>query len=447
MKVFNLLLIFTISLICLFSLQASWLFYTYHRNLEKIEKNINSIFYEAVEKELDQRFLNLENKALENMSNVNIRIASFDLDYEIMKNRGISYQQFDMFQQLMATYHVLFSIDRADSIFHSLMQTNEYPFSYQINYEDSISRIIKVAGQPIDKGFKTVVLPIINGEKVFAVVKITAPFVFKNMPVILFISLLLLIFISACLIYDVKIFNQHHLNQLRENFTHALTHDMKTPLATIHSVLIQFEEGSINKYPDMRQKFSSIAIEQVLNLQTTVNQILTLAYIEKKQLLLNVQAVDLMEIIQSLIDKFSVKSDKSIEFHTCCNLKSSIIYADSFHLNNAISNLIDNAIKYSGNSVRIEIECEAKRKHIYIHVKDNGFGISSNDQLKIFKQFERGAEIKRNRISGFGIGLNYVQHIIEAHEGTVTVLSQEGIGSEFIITLPKYLPENLNFNI
>ena len=437
MKVFNLLLIFTIALICLFALQASWLYYAYQQHLENIEKNINAIFNEAIEKELDQRFLELEKRAVENMSTVDIAIASFDIDYDGMKNHGAFSQQFNLLQQLMATYNILFCIDRADSIFHSFMQRNQYPLSYRICYEDSIGRVLKTTSVPIDNGFKTNTLQIINGERAFAVVKITAPVIFKSMLAILLVSILILVFITVCLIYGVKIFiDQHSLNQLRENFTHALTHDMKTPLATIHSVLIQLEEGSINKNPEMRQKFNSIAIEQVLNLQATVNQILTLAYIEKKQLTLSKQNIDLQTIIQSLTNKFMVKFDKTIEFQTSYDLKNCIVYADSFHLNNAISNLIDNAIKYSDNSVKIEIDCENKENHIFVRVKDNGFGISSNDQLKIFKQFERGAEIKRNQISGFGIGLNYVQQVIEAHKGTVTVLSQEGVGSEFIITLP-----------
>jgi two-component system phosphate regulon sensor histidine kinase PhoR len=289
----------------------------------------------------------------------------------------------------------------------------------------------------INKGFKTTVVPIINGEKVYAIVKITAPVVFRNMFAILTVSILIFFFIIACMIYEIKIFlNQHYINQLRENFTHALTHDMKTPLAATHSVLIQLENGTLNKNPDLRQRFISIAIEQTLNLQAIVNRILTLTYIESKQLIINKQSIDLQEIIQRLIDKFTVKSNKKIGFQTFYDFKDRVVYADPFYLDNAISNLIDNAIKYSGESVKIDIECTIEEKYIHIRVKDNGFGISSNDQLRIFKRFERGAEIKRNQISGFGIGLNYVQQVIEAHEGNVTVLSQEGVGSEFIITLP-----------
>jgi len=441
MKLSHFMLIFAIAVLCLFSLQAFWLYYTYQSHCDNIKESINSIFYQTIEKELDHRFFEFGKKAKDNLEGSSIRIDSFNIDLaginSGMENISVVSQQLNMIQQLMVTNEMLFNINAVDSIFHSLLQINQYPFSYQIIYMDSTDKIIDTTGQMINDGFKTIVAPIINGENIYAVVKITAPVVFRKMLGILIVSILIFFFIIACLFYEIKIFlNQHYLNQIRKNFIHALTHDMKTPLATIHSVLVQLEKGTINKNSDMRQKFSAIAIEQTLNLQAIVNQILTLAYIENKQLTLNKQSIDLPVMMQSLIDKFSVKSGKTVTFQTFYDLKDSVVYADPFYFNNVVSNLIDNAIKYSADSVKIEIECTAGEKHIYIRVKDNGLGISPDDQLKIFKQFERGAEIKRNHISGFGIGLNYAQHVIEAHGGTVSVLSQEGVGSEFIITLP-----------
>lgn len=444
MRLFSFLLIFAIALLCLFSLQAFWLYHTYQLHLRNVEKSVDSFFCQSIEKELDRRFFELGEKIKEDLSNVNVRIAAFKVDCGGVENNSVASQQFAMAQQVMNTCDIHFNTAKVDSIFHSLLQSNQYPFQYQINYADSTGKVIETTGQLIIKGFKTNVLPVINGKTTYAIIKITAPVVFKKMLAILFVSVLIFIFIIACLIYEIKIFlNQHHLIQLRENFTHALTHDMKTPLTTIHSVLVQLEKGTIDKNPDMRQKFSTIAIDQVFNLQAIVNQILTLAYIENKQLALNKQSIDLPVIIQSLINKFTVKSNKVISFQTFFDFKDIMVYADPFYLENVISNLIDNAIKYSGDSVQIEIKCTTGDNRVYIRVKDNGFGISVNDQLKIFKQFERGAEIKRNRISGFGIGLNYVQQIIEAHGGTITVLSQIGIGSEFIIILPIYINKKM----
>jgi len=441
MKIIHLFLIFAIGLICLFFLQASWLYYVYRLHLQKINESIDSIFYKAVEKELDLRFLELEKMAIESFTDADVRIDSFKIhsgdSKEAFENKSVVSQQFAMVQQLMEANNIHFNPVRVDSIFHSLLQLNQYPFSYQVILADSIGRILKTTGHEIVKGAKTIALPIVKGEETYAIVKVSAPTVFKKMLAILIVSILIFFFIIACSVYGIKIsIDQHYLNRLRKNFTHALTHDMKTPLATIHSVLVQLEKGTINNAPDLRQKFNAVAIEQVLNLQTTVNRILTLASIEKRPLSLNKQPVDLPAMVQSLIDKFTIKSPKNISFQTFYDLQNSKVLADPYYLNNAISNLIDNAIKYSGDSVEIIIECTKEDHRIYIRIKDTGFGISLNDQLKIFKPFERGAEIKRNRISGFGIGLNYVQRVIEAHGGVVTLLSQEGIGSEFIITLP-----------
>jgi len=438
-KLFNLLLLFIVAFICLFSLQGAWLFHTYRLHSQRVEECVDSIFNKAVEEELDQRFLKMEKNIKENLSDTNVFIASFNVNDNDRENNNVVSQQFTMFQQLMESYNIHFNMNRVDSIFHLLLQSHHYPFRYQIYLLDSSGKLMKTSNGFVGKGFKTVALPIVNGEKVYAIVKISSPVVFRTMFAILSVSILIVLLIMACMIYGIRLFiNQQHLNQLRENFTHALTHDMKTPLATIHSVLVQLKNGALDKNPDMEQKYCTIAIDQALNLQAVVNQILTLASIENKQLSLNKQTIHLPEMIQSLIDKFTIESGKTTVFQTSYNLGDGKVYADPFYLNNVISNLIDNAIKYSGKRVEINIECCKREKQVDICVKDNGFGISSTDQLKIFNRFERGAEIKRNRISGFGIGLNYVQQIIEAHEGTVTVLSREGIGSEFIITLPIY---------
>ena len=437
MKLLNLILLFTLALMCLLSLQATWLYHTYRLHLQSIEESVDSIFIQAVEEELDERFFELEKSRKENLQDTSVFITPFKINHSDKKNHHVVSQQLTMIQQLMEINDIHFDMILFDSIFHSLLQSYKYPFLYQINHLDSFGKRMETSGQLVGKGFKTTVLPIINDETIYAVVKISPLSVFKTMLVIFIVSVLIVLFIMTCIIYGIKLLlNQHHLHQLRKDFAHALTHDMKTPLATIHSVLIQLKSGTINTNPDMKQKFCTVAIDQTLNLQAVVNQILTLVCIEKKQLSLNKQTIDLPEMIQSLTDKFTIDPDKAIVFETAYQLEKNQVYADPFYLHNVISNLIDNAIKYSGDSVEIKIECKSKKNQVDIHVRDNGFGISATDQLKIFNRFERGAEIKRSRISGFGIGLNYVQQVIEIHGGTIAIFSHEGIGSEFIITLP-----------
>ena len=124
------------------------------------------------------------------------------------------------------------------------------------------------------------------------------------------------------------------------------------------------------------------------------------------------------------------------------HLKTEKVYADEEFLKEAISNLIDNAIKYSKESVKINISSSSDAKHDIINIHDNGIGIPQKDQKKIFEKFERASAIKRTRKggpSGFGLGLNYVYQVMEAHEGRIYINSIEGEFSEFSLLIPKII--------
>jgi Osmosensitive K+ channel histidine kinase len=367
------------------------------------------------------------------MSNPVLFRFEFGFDYE----QKIVSQQYNFMQHVLSIKDIHFDIDVLDSIFSSCLIKENLPLKYQLIYSDSLNNRLKSSGWESIKGFQTEKLPIVDGYQIHAIVKITLPVILKNMLVILIVSICIFISIIACMIYLINMFiSQHQLNQLRENFTHALTHDMKTPLGSIFTILDQLRKGTMDHNPEMKEQFLQIGIDQSVNLQAIVNQILTVAYIDKKQLSLNIELIDIQKMIKDLIDKFTIKGGKDITFSVTCELNEIPVFADRLYLSNAISNLIDNAIKYSGDAVRIEIQCTTSNEQIYIRVSDDGLGISKQDQQKIFDRFERGDEIKRNKISGFGLGLNYVKAIIEAHGGTIGVYSELGKGSEFIITIP-----------
>jgi two-component system phosphate regulon sensor histidine kinase PhoR len=419
------------------ALQGIWLYYAYQNENTKIQDHINNSLLMAIEKEMDDRFSFIEEQKITDTDKEESPDLAYVYKYDEVKGNLIS-QQSDFIQQILFYEKVFFDLTKVDSIYVTLLHKKNIHVRYQLNYVDSLGNTIKSSGEDIDKGFNTIAVPIVNGTKTEAVVKISPPTIFQSMIRILLVSILIFFFIIACLIYEVRIFlTQCHLDQLRKNFIHALSHDMKTPLATIHSVLIQLNNTSLDLI--MKNKFNAIATEQTLNLQDIVNRILTIAYIDQKQLALNKQAIDLPQMMHSLIDKFMVRNEKNIIFSEKYDLKENQIYADSFYLKNAISNLIDNAIKYSGNSVKIDIQCTMEDKQIYIRIKDNGLGVSEKDRQKIFDRFERGTEIERKQVSGFGLGLNYVKRVIEAHGGVIALVSTEGIGSEFVITIPMHL--------
>ena len=141
--------------------------------------------------------------------------------------------------------------------------------------------------------------------------------------------------------------------------------------------------------------------------------------------------------IEKLTEKFKAKSQKTVNFIT--DIKAETAYADAEYLEEVLSNLIDNSIKYSGESVEIRISIARDDRYTVLKVHDNGFGISDKDIHLIFRKYERASAVKRNRrngTSGFGLGLNFVDQVVEAHHGKIFVSSIEGEFTEFTIYLP-----------
>lgn len=260
--------------------------------------------------------------------------------------------------------------------------------------------------------------------------------IFERMGLLLIATALMMAFVVACIVYQIKvILLQNKIAKLREDFSYAMIHDMKSPLCSIQLGLHLL---SSNKQDEEKRKTTfRIANDEVEHLLMLTNKILTLSKMESGTLKLDKANIQIAPVIEDLIEKYSVKAGKPVAFST--DIRQKQVYAEAEYLKEAISNLIDNAIKYSGDSVRIDISVGSDDTYTWIKVKDNGFGISHQDQKKIFEKFERAAAIDRNRkggAAGFGLGLNYVYRVAEAHGGEVRVFSIEGQSSEFTIYLP-----------
>jgi len=141
-------------------------------------------------------------------------------------------------------------------------------------------------------------------------------------------------------------------------------------------------------------------------------------------------------LINELIERFSLTGKKEITFQTAIDLPDAFVWLDATLIENALANLIDNAIKYSKEKVTITIKCFIENKWLYISVKDNGFGIAPKDRNRIFEKYERGEAAFRKGATGFGLGLNYVKSVVESHGGNITLKSVVGEGSEFILQIP-----------
>ena len=265
------------------------------------------------------------------------------------------------------------------------------------------------------------------------------PTLVKRLSPLFLASAIILILFGAILLRLLHyVDEQKMMADLRNDFSYAMVHDMKSPLSSIIMGARFLHSGKVDDKPQIKEKYYSIIESEAEHLLALVNKLLTISKLENKKLILNKQPVNLEPIINDLVEKAKAKTEKNIDF--IVNLHAKTVNADEQYLTEAISNLIDNAIKYSKDEIKISIKSQNTDKYVLLKVHDNGIGISKEDQLIIFDKFGRAAVHEQNRkggVSGFGLGLNYVDQVMQAHGGKVTVASEKDNFSEFTLYIPK----------
>lgn len=265
--------------------------------------------------------------------------------------------------------------------------------------------------------------------------------IFKRMGLLMIATALMVVFVVGCIIYQIKIvIRLKKIAQIREDFSYAMIHDMKTPLSTIMTGLSFLRNPNIDGKQELRDRYFNMAESETDHLLKLANKVLTMSKLENQRLEMTKKEVSLTPMIQKLSEKFAAKSAKPVHF--TINLMVEEVYADEEYLEEVISNLIDNAIKYSKDSVEIRISSLSDNQYTIIKVYDNGLGIPEKDHHAIFNKYERSKAAKRSSkggAAGFGLGLNFVSQVIEAHKGRILVNSVEGEFSEFIIYLPQII--------
>ena len=254
-----------------------------------------------------------------------------------------------------------------------------------------------------------------------------------------FTSILTTIVIILSIIDQINyIDEQERIKLLREDFSYAMVHDMKSPLTSIIMGTRYLHSGVLEKKPDIKEKYFTIVEDEAQHLLALINRLLTISKLEHGKLTIHKTEVDLASMIADVTDKYEAKSSKPI--HITTHIACSTVLADEEYLKEAISNMVDNATKYSKDEINIKISTSEDEKHIYIKVYDEGIGIAKSELKTIFNRYERATEHEKNpqkTRGGFGIGLNYVLQVIQAHGGKISVKSEKGKYSEFTISLPK----------
>jgi two-component system phosphate regulon sensor histidine kinase PhoR len=263
-------------------------------------------------------------------------------------------------------------------------------------------------------------------------------YLLKTMWITLGVSAMVILILIFAFYYTIAtISRQKKLSVIKNDFISNMTHEFKTPISTISLAAEMLNDDSVVKTPDKQQRFVKMIKDENKRLSILVESILQTSILDKGEFKLKLSQNDVHEIInqaiqntQLLIDQRHGKITKQLDALNC------IISSDKVHLTNIIFNLIDNAIKYTKDSPIILITTKDTPAGIEITVKDNGIGISKENQRKIFDKFYRVPTGNVHNVKGFGLGLSYVLAVVQKHNGTINVESELGKGSVFKIVMP-----------
>jgi two-component system phosphate regulon sensor histidine kinase PhoR len=248
------------------------------------------------------------------------------------------------------------------------------------------------------------------------------------------VMLLVVIFFAYTIFIILK---QKRLSEIQTDFINNMTHEFKTPISTISISSEVLMKPNIVENPERLLNYATIIHNENKRLKKQVEHILQMATLDKEDHQLNKEAIDVHDLIRKVVSNSEAtlkQVEGKIDLHFDPN--PLIISADSLHLTNIIYNLVDNAIKYSKEAPKIDIYTENKRNGVVIAIADQGIGIAQDAKRHIFDKFYRVPKGDIHDVKGFGLGLNYVKIMVEAHRGNIKVESEPNKGSKFTIYLP-----------
>ena len=343
---------------------------------------------------------------------------------------------------LSTKYHSEISLDTVAIFVDSLLSVAKINRDVTILEVDASNKVIR-RNNDRNTSFSLLTLPVsIRRDQSKAIqVALNNPYpeLAKRLSPLFLLSAIILGFFAIIIVQLLRfITEQEQMAELRNDFSYAMVHDMKSPLSSIIMGAHFLHSGKVDDKPQIKEKYYTIIEDEAEHLLALVNKLLTISKLENKKLILNKWDIDIDPIIADLIDKTKAKATKPLEIVT--DLKVKNVFADEQYLTEAIANLLDNAIKYSKDEIKIKISTIDTDKNVLLKVRDNGIGITKEEQQIIFDKFGRAAIHEKNRkggVSGFGLGLNYVDQVMQAHGGKVTVSSEKDKFSEFTLYIPK----------
>ncbi|MEL6535492.1 MAG: HAMP domain-containing sensor histidine kinase [Bacteroidota bacterium] len=251
-------------------------------------------------------------------------------------------------------------------------------------------------------------------------------------------SILLVGVILFCFVYAVRtILKQKKLSEVKNDFINNMTHEFKTPVATVGLAVEALQDVTLGDLPEMRTRYLQIIRDENNRLGMQVEKVLQIATLDRKELKLKIEKIDVHAVIRQALDKINLQvAKREGQILTHLEAASSEVEADPLHLSNIIYNLLDNANKYSPEEPQIDIATRSQPDGLWVTVADQGIGMTREVVNRIFDKFYRVPTGNVHNVKGFGLGLAYVKTMVEAHHGKIKVTSQPDQGSIFEIFIP-----------
>ena len=396
----NISIIAVLSLLTLAVVQSVWVYRMYNDSVTDFKRRVESAIYKSIYKAFRMDAI----PGLANATYIKINLDEFALYFE-----------------------------------PNLMELDAYqPYYTEVLVHDGDdSRVIMTRGEiHVLNDPMTTVVPIDDDGQYSLLVSIEMPFkVFiGRMWGLIVSSIAIVLLLAGVLLYLVKtMFRQKTLEEMRRDFTHNITHELKTPISVAVAATDALRNFSADADTKRRSRYLEIVESQLTQLSTMVEHILSVS-VEGREYKYNPTVVYVQDIINQLIQGAGMNSGKKPVFNIDC-AEGIKIMADEFHIKNLLATVVDNAIKYSDEPI-VDIKVFNADLEVTIEVSDNGCGISKEHLVHVFEKFYRVPTGDIHTVRGYGLGLYYAKQVAELHNGTISMKSRIGEGTTVTITLP-----------
>ena len=397
----NISIIAVVSLLCLAVVQAVWVYRMYNDSVADFQRRVESATYKSIYKAFRMDAI----PGLANATHIKMNLDDFSLYFEP------NLMELDALQPYYA-----------EVLFHDAGTT----------------RVMMTKGEkPSLNNPMVIVVPIDDDELYSLRLSIETPFkaFLERMRGLILSSVAIVLLLSVVLLYLVRtMFRQKTLEEMRRDFTHNITHELKTPISVAVTATDALRNFSADANPERRSRYLEIVEGQLTQLSTMVEHILSVS-VEGRKYKYNPTNLHIQDVINGVVQGAGMNVGKKPKIHIDCPSNITVL-ADEFHIKNLLATVIDNAVKYAEEPI-INISVSDENGNVTIDVEDNGCGIAKEHLSHIFEKFYRVPTGDIHTVRGYGLGLYYAKQVVQLHKGTISIKSSVGKGTTVTIKLPK----------